>query len=139
MSTKRSWRRRVPELARGLGRRLAADPDSPLAVYRCLWTSLGRRSGVRVVPRPVHFLYLVSIDSVSFVGWYLLRRIGRAGAGGRVNKLRRTAAGFGWAFVLPMAFAFLVDGILIYGFVRRGWVPPPWFETIVSPVPPSQW
>ena len=49
-----------------------------------------------------------------------------------MSKLRRIVAGFGWVFVLPMAFAFLVDGILIYGLEPRGWVWSPRFDTIAS-------
>ncbi len=105
------------------------DPDGPLAIYRCLWTSLGRHSGRRIVPRPVRFLYLVSVDFISFAGWCVIRRVA---AGGSVSKLRRTVAGFGWVFVLPMAFAFLVDGILIYGLEPRGWVWSPRFDSIAS-------
>ena len=105
------------------------DPDGPLAIYRCLWTSLGRHSGRRVVPRPFRFLYLVSVDFISFAGWCVIRRVT---AGGFVSKLRRIVAGFGWVFVLPMAFAFLVDGILIYGLEPRGWIWSPRFDFIAS-------
>ena len=50
-----------------------------------------------------------------------------------MSKLRRTAAGLGWALVLPTAFAFLIDGFFIYGLQPRGWIAPPWFENVVSP------
>ena len=105
------------------------DPDGPLAIYRCLWTSLGRHSGRRIVPRPVRFLYLVSVDFISFAGWCVIRRVA---AGGSVSKLRRIGAGLGWVFVFPIAVAFLVEGTLIYGLEPMGWVWSPRFDAIAS-------
>ncbi len=49
-----------------------------------------------------------------------------------MNKLRRIMAGLGWVFVLPMAFAFLVEGILIYALEPRGWVWSPRFDATAS-------
>ena len=115
------------------------DPDGPIESYRWLWTSLGNRSRGRSVPRPIHFLYLVLLDFVSVTAWYLHHQVVRAtraslSTGGTVSILRRVSAGFAWAVLLPMSFAFLIDGILIYGIEPRGVVFPPWFENVLSPI-----
>ena len=56
------------------------NPDGALAKYLWLWQSMGKRPGRSLIPRPLGFFFVVSLDVLSLVGWYVRTGILRVAA-----------------------------------------------------------
>ena len=62
-------------ISRSIQDRVSNNPDRALAKYLWLWQSMGTRPGQRLVPRPIRFFFVASLDLFSLVGWYVRNRI----------------------------------------------------------------
>lgn len=87
--------RRITRSIQGRMDKLAEDnPDGALSKYLWLWQSMGRRPGRRLIPRPIRFFFMASLDLFSLVGWYVRTRILRlartAGSKEATMRLSRT-------------------------------------------------
>ena len=59
---------RIARSMQGLMAKLAEEnPDGALAKYLWLWQSMGRRPGRRLIPRPIRFFFVASLDLFSLL------------------------------------------------------------------------
>ena len=69
-------------VSRSIRRRMATsvenDPDGAMATYLWLWQSIGRRTGLTLIPRSIRFSLIASHDLISLGGWYARSRVLRA-------------------------------------------------------------
>ncbi len=94
------------------------NPDGALAKYLWLWQSMGRPPGGRLVPRPIRFFFVVSLDVLSLVGWYvrtgILRVARNLGSKEAIMRIYRTNQVAALAIVAGMA----IGGGLTFGFLE---------------------
>ena len=67
-------------ISRSIQDRVSDNPDGALAKYVWLWQSMGKRPGRRLIPRPIRFFFVTSLDVFSLVGWYVRTGILRVAA-----------------------------------------------------------
>jgi len=104
-------------IARSFQDRVSNNPDGALAKYVWLWQSMGKRPGQRLIPRPIRFFFVVSLDVFSLVGWYVrtgILRVGRSARSmeaimsfARTNRIAALAIVAGGVIGASLSFSFL--------------------------------
>ena len=104
-------------IARSFQDRVSNNPDGALAKYVWLWQSMGKRPGQRLIPRPIRFFFVASLDVFSLVGWYIrtgIRRVGRSARSmeaimsfARTNRIAALAIVAGGVIGASLSFSFL--------------------------------
>ena len=104
-------------IARSFQDRVSNNPDGALAKYVWLWQSMGKRPGQRLIPRPIRFFFVASLDVFSLVGWYIrtgIRRVGRSARSmeaimsfARTNRIAAFAIVAGGVIGASLSFSFL--------------------------------
>ena len=115
------------------------NPDGALAKYLWLWQSMGKRPGRSLIPRPLGFFFVVSLDVLSLVGWYvrtgILRVAASVGSKEAIVNLARSKRVAG----LTIVAGGVIGASLSFGFLGRSpadEVPPVVYEyaTTLEPV-----
>ena len=113
----------------------ADDPDGALAKYLWLWKSMGRRPGRRLIPRPIRFFFVASLDLFSLVGWFIrtgvLRVVRSARSKEAIMNLARSKRVAG----LTIVAGGVIGASLSISFLGSGDVPAPDPVVVLAPDP----
>lgn len=125
-------------IARSIQGRVSNNPDGALAKYLWLWQSMGKRPGRSLIPRPIRFFFVVSLDVLSLVGWYVCTGMLRV-----VRSARSKEAIMSFARTNVVAGLIIMVGMAIGGGLTLRFLPsspsgdvPPQPVVVVDGVPP---
>ncbi len=106
---------RIARSIQGRMGKLAEDnPDGALAKYLWLWQSIGRRPGRRLIPRPIRFFFMASLDLFSLVGWYVRTAILRVVRSARSKEAIMSFARTNRIAALTIVAGGVIGGLLTF-------------------------
>jgi len=103
----------APSIQARMSKSVEDNPDGVLAKYLWLWQSMGKRPGRSLIPRPIRFFFVASLDFISLVGWYVRTGILRAGRSLGSTEAIMTFARANRIAVLTIVAAGAIGGLLM--------------------------